>query len=477
MYKRFLVLLFSFILLFVYWIYIKHVTNYFFLFDDYALLHLAQKNDFLELGKSQIGFYRPLTFVLFKFQFSIFNWTNPEHYALVSLFFHTMNALLVSLLCNRILGKNVFIAFTAFNIFLLSPWSSETYFWFSSQFDIFATFFLLISMLLAQKSINPTEGFNLKTVYFIVISAISSLGAMFCKESAITIPFLFVSISLVRFSPKEILNSKVFFITFFLLVGSAITYMIIRSTMLDAFGGAYGSFFSMLAEANPIKAVRAYLGPPIGFSSATITKIGAIFYVAVLSGLILCALRYKFRQSIMLLLSLIIAIAPVSIFRTHANAIPGGRFLYLPGIFLALLLCIGLNRLLFKVKEENHFFSVFRYSLGLFWVYLLISVNFQNNWWMMATSISRNCIEQFSQYIDKGKFFYISNLPSRFKDGPYLLKSYAFPYYYQNEDMNIRSHAEILAFENGKIETIDGEIDTFAPFEASDKRITVTFNY
>ena len=247
--------------------------------------------------------------------------------------------------------------------------------------------------------------------------------------------------------------------------------------MLDAFGGAYGSFFSLLAEANPIKTVRAYLGPPVDFSSVTITKIGAIFYVAVFGGLILCALRYNFRQSIMLLLSLVIAIAPVSIFRTHANAIPGGRFLYLPGIFLVLLLCIGLNRLLVKVKNDNLFFSVSRYSLVLFWVYLLISIKFQNNWWMMATSISRKCIEQFSPYLDKGTVFYISNLPSRFKDGPYLLKSYALPYYYQDTDIKIKSNADILTLEKGKIVVVKSEIDASTPIVTSEKMTTVKFNY
>lgn len=118
-----------------------------------------------------------------------------------------------------------------------------------------------------------------------------------------------------------------------------------------------------------------------------------------------------------------------------------------------------------------------RYSLMLFWVYLVLSLSYQYNWWSLATSISRKCIEQFSQYIDKGKNFYISNLPSRFRDGPYILKTYAFPYYYQKNDINIRSNAETLSLENDRISVIKIEKDNFHLIKNTEREIDVNFKY
>src|SRR6266540_1905332 len=117
----------------------RHVFDYFFLFDDFALVGQAGGTPWRTLfTTTQIGFFRPLPFLILRSEFLIFGWTFSFVYALDAALIHCTNAVLVGLLARELrFGRLAWI--TAGMLFGVSASAGEGYFWVSAVFDRFCT--------------------------------------------------------------------------------------------------------------------------------------------------------------------------------------------------------------------------------------------------------------------------------------------------------------------------------------------------
>ena len=76
----------------------------------------------------------------------------------------------------------------------------------------------------------------------------------------------------------------------------------------------------------------------------------------------------------------------------------------------------------------------------------LVSVTHQATTWKMAASLSRRGIQAFAPLVDQGlTTVYLPALPYWFAEGPFVLKSYAFGFYYAGRDVPaVRTHDMVV---------------------------------
>ena len=60
----------------------------------------------------------------------------------------------------------------------------------------------------------------------------------------------------------------------------------------------------------------------------------------------------------------------------------------------------------------------------------MLSLDGQRAIWAQAVRLSRATIEAFRPYVGTREALHIDNLPFWFEEGPYVIKSYTFGYYY-----------------------------------------------
>ena len=105
-----------------------------------------------------------------------------------------------------------------------------------------------------------------------------------------------------------------------------------------------------------------------------------------------------------------------------------GRYMYLPGVCGCLLFAAAIDFLmgrgrLARIACASIAASVFAAAI--------VSVRFQASVWSRANAIARDGIEQFRPLVGSGvREVFISNLPSAFGAGPFVLKDYSFGYYF-----------------------------------------------
>jgi len=117
-------------------VYAPHARGYFFLFDDFATFGESGRLPVARiLGSPAFDRYLPLTYLLEKAEFHLFGWSHPGAYAVVSIALHLANTALVYLL-GRHVCRSAQGALIAGGAFLLSPWSSEAFFWVTGQCDL-----------------------------------------------------------------------------------------------------------------------------------------------------------------------------------------------------------------------------------------------------------------------------------------------------------------------------------------------------
>lgn len=119
-----------------------HIWQYFFLFDDFALVGDSAATPLSQIfGLPLFGFYRPIPFVLTKAQHWLSSW-NPSAFALGNISLHAINSVLVFVLVGFYSDKTP-ARYVAALVFAASPWAGEAYFWTSGRFDVICVTFLL----------------------------------------------------------------------------------------------------------------------------------------------------------------------------------------------------------------------------------------------------------------------------------------------------------------------------------------------
>jgi hypothetical protein len=144
--------------------------------------------------------------------------------------------------------------------------------------------------------------------------------------------------------------------------------------------------------------------------------------------LLATALFLRRRTAAWLVPAALLPLLPVLWLGLSPGTSGGGRVLYLPGVLLSLLAGLGVE------------VSVAGRRVGLRWTGVgaaavvlttaVSSLHTQAAIWAQASQLSRATIQAFRPYVGTEHAIHIDNLPFWFEEGPYVIKSYAFGYYY-----------------------------------------------
>lgn len=134
--------------------------------------------------QSEGFFYRPGAKVYFLLMYQ-FAWLNQASYHTVSLVLHYAVSVMVFLIGKKLFGRTLHAAVAAF-LFIGLAGFSEAIFWISATGFLFASFFMLLSLL---SYIAWSEG---RKVQYAVIASVFSLFAMSFHELGVVTPLLFI---------------------------------------------------------------------------------------------------------------------------------------------------------------------------------------------------------------------------------------------------------------------------------------------
>lgn len=402
-------------------------SSYFFIYDDTALIDVASGNSVAHiLQTSFTGFFRPLTLLLVKLETIGLGWTRPYGYILVSLLMHSLNAILLYAILRRLdfsIG-----AFFAGAFFLLSPFATETFFWFSSQFDMLSALLTLLStwMLLLYRDSGKTR--------HAICAVLSYTGALFSKENAII--FVTVLPLLIIWQRKKAPAARTAWLISAFLVPAA-GYLAIRSMLVGAFHSPYGNMLSLVQNADIVSHLASYartfsdlsLKMPEAFSWVGISYTGAL--IAFLATALYC--RPKLTVTTLLLFCL--ALSPVIwTAPTHAGT-ADTRFLYVPAIFPIIAISIGVETSLRQPVLSDGWTRIARNAgiagTGVLLSAAALSTSEQAAIWRFAYETAHSAVLDVlhTAWQNPGSTLHVRNLPLRLTEGPYLVKPYNLIHY------------------------------------------------
>jgi hypothetical protein len=446
----------------------RYARDYFFLFDDFALVHIARSETVARIvSQPLIGFYRPLPFWALRGEALAFSWDSPAAYITVSLLLHGVNAALCFLL-TRTFNPPRFAPALAACLFLLSPWATEAFLWVSGRFDVMATLGTLAALLgvrLAVAANAPGVGHSesgnrygrdarvppagprrpgLPLALAFALALGGSLCGLFSKEHAIVLPALAVLAAAADRPLRSMMRPAPL-----LAIGATavpvVLYLVLRASLLGALQGAYGSFSSLWREAHVFNNVWSYLRafvwvpsrpawPPQDIALTTVLSyafVGVVLPVALISLVWRCR-----RLAAVCGAGFLVSVVPVSWFGLSAQSTIGGRFAYLPAIWLIIALACGLAAAIdalparFKVPAPLIAGLVLPLTFG----YMGASLLYQVELWQLACRLSKTTFEQVERYRGRtGMALEIENMPHISAEGPYVLKAYAFRFYRDGE--------------------------------------------
>jgi hypothetical protein len=409
----------------------SHAAAYFFLFDDFALVGQASRWPLHDvLATPLFGFYRPALFLVVRIVYGVFGWQLPQGYAFLVVGLHALNAFLVGRLARRIAGGAA--SWMAGALFLLSPWSAEAFFWLSGGFDVLATSASLIALLAGLAAGDPGRGARSRGVH-LAACAVAALVAVSAKESAVVLPALFVCL----WAAQPVATSwRRMVAPLALTCAAALVYLAARSQVVTTVGGgAYGDLASLVRGADVasnlgshVRALFVWLAPHDALMRTTglaalMRPLGAL----ALAGFAAAAMTRP-RPALALAGAIALCAAPVVWLGLPAGSSSGGRVLYLAGAPFAILVALGAARLLEAPRSWARGPALGAVAIVL--VTAVTSLYAQRAMWAEACRLSRQTVEAFRPFVGQQEPLHLDNLPFWFEEGPYVIKSYAFGYYF-----------------------------------------------
>lgn len=451
---------------------IRYSTQYIFLFDDFALVGQAGQVDLRHIWTSPLfGFYRPLVFSVVKAEVLLFGWQHPAGYLLVGLAIHVGNALLVWRLASLVL-RTPGAALVAAATFVASPWATEAFLWISGRFDLVATSCVLVALLGSLRwSAGATRGAGASMGLAVALLAFSA--ALAAKEHAVVLPGLVLTAGwLVRARTGEVAVGRLL-LCCGVLGATALCFLMFRASVLPRFGGAYGDFWSLLARTsvprNAAQFLQQFLVPPVAHdlvwrASHAVVGLRLLFFA--FTAVMLWALAVRRRTEAWgILLALSVSVAPVIWVGMSQMSSAGGRVLYLPGVFWSLLIGAGVEAIDSMQPVGRRLWQWAAAAAAMLtMVHYGTSVHYQVGAWTKACQLSRDALRQFRPFVGKRGTLHVTNLPFWFLEGPYVLKSYAFRFYYAPEVVpDVTATAETLTLSGGVVTGVTREPEPGAP--------------
>lgn len=438
---------------------VPHAAGYFFLFDDFAFVSTAMKSPIRELFSKAIGgFFRPVALCGVWLETLAFGWRLPAGYALVSAALHGLNSLLAFVLLRR-LGQRREPALLGAAIFLLSPWAGETYFWVSAQFDLYSVLFSFLALWLAFRGVDAPRRPRLLVGAVLV----AAFAACLSKEMAVTLPGLFLVLCVWRQGLAG-LRARVLVFAAAMAAASAAS-LLLRSRVIDPLGGAYGSLPSLWKRSDLLATawsqLRMFALPPGGPAPAFDAAWGIPLVL-----LIVAALVSSPRESLSGVAGLAISLAPVVWSGMEPGSTAGGRYLYLPGFYVAALVSLGFSALYRRGWSPLLWKRVAPYPAVLLLAAGITILIGQQRLWREAIRLSRSSVEQVRREMGTARFLHVRNLPYTLLEGPYVLKSYAFRLYFGAEELKVRSEAVVLTTNGKSVKPVRRFDDPFSEYAA-----------
>lgn len=402
---------------------VSHAAEYFFLYDDFALIGEARTHATgAILRESLFGFYRPLLFVTAKVESSWLGWHQPSGYLLVSLAWHLLNASLLFALTRR-LGGSATAAGVAASVLVISPWAGESYLWFSGRFDLMSAggvLAALIATLAVADASTPRA-----RIAWTVMAALATVVAAFSKEPGVITPLL-CTLALIVARPR-VWRERGPLVSIGVSGAMVALYLVMRQLALPGFGSAYGSVFALFLErdiwANGVSLVRAFGAFPLPGTTPGEPLSLLRLAIAVVSGIVVLAgaVRTAPRLTVFAVIALIVSLGPVLPFDIESGSSAEGRYLYLPGAFVAMAVGLAATAARVHTVVTLAFLGVAAWS-----------VSHQVRQWTLATAASRQVIEEFRPMLSSGAAgVYIPNFPYYLAEGPYVIEDFAFRYYFE----------------------------------------------
>lgn len=409
-----------------------HARNYFFLFDDFALIGQASRWPLHDVVATPLfNFYRPALFLVMGVAHDLFGWQAPPAYAFVVVALHAANAALVAGLVRRLAGG--IAASVAGALFLLSPWSAEAFLWISGGFDVLATSASLVALTAGLAASDEDRAAASRAVWSVACVA-TAVVAAFAKESAVVLPVVFAALLVARPRPWA---SRWAAGVLMLLVGSTAGYLAVRRQVTHGLaGGAYGDWFALMRGADVVANVGSHLRALVFWIAPHDMQMRATGLMAVarpisaalLVLLAVAAVGLRARLALAVAAAAAACAVPVLWLGLSPLSSGGGRILYFPGVFFAMLIAIGAAALM--RSRRSGIPRAVACGVGIALVTAFISLHAQQVVWAKACQLSRDTILAFRVYVGGREPLHVDNLPFWFEEGPYVLKSYAFGYYY-----------------------------------------------
>lgn len=299
-------------------------AGFYFLSDDFLLLRHAMETrqhpwtPFLSPGGD--GFFRPFGYLLLGLN-SLWAGTSPVAWHLSGFLLHAANASLVAILASELEFSPAASLFAGV-LFALHPTRPEAAVWVAGRFDLLATLFGLLALILFLRSWRAAP-----------VAAL--ILAILCKESAYAIPLMALAIAWSKRAPRLALPQLI----------AAAALGLWRLILFRGIGG----YADTLSLGGSLKAlalrVWAVLFFPVNwsFSAGAWVVIAGAIYLAGLA-LVLRGRASRERLTLAVLLVVLAALPPLAQLLIGAD-LQKSRLVYLPSVGFALLLAAAVEAL------------------------------------------------------------------------------------------------------------------------------------
>jgi len=156
----------------------------------------------IERGTQTYWFYRPIVEVSWSLEYLIWG-KNPAAFRVTNILLHLAVTVLMSILLSKLLEVPRWIAFVVGAVFLCHPANQCTVVWLSNRFELFYTFFYLLSFLCYIKY-RERRGRLPQLILSVGFFALSIMS----KENAITLPVVLLLYELVLARPRTCLKKS-----------------------------------------------------------------------------------------------------------------------------------------------------------------------------------------------------------------------------------------------------------------------------
>jgi hypothetical protein len=394
-----------------------------FLSDDWELLYRAREGGFdpgALLPNPRWPSYRPFgVFVTWQLGWQLFG-ANPLPFHIVSLLLHAVTSLILGL-CAATLSGSRWLGWLVGAIFAVFPLHMEAVGWVAAQWDIWATLFGIVSMLLFASWWRDRNGL----LPYLGALAAFTLG-VFTKESLLTfLPLILISALLAR-RPQQSRDWARLAVAMVPFAAALLLNVVIRFLVLGRLGGYVetrqdlGNFVWEFFASH----LRVLLAPvaELTYSGPAPQVVGAMVSAALLVGLAAFG-RARLGLVLLALVWVVLTIVPVLNLVPSAPDLQQNRLLYLPAAGYALLT----GTLLYEaIKAAGRFRSIALALAGALLFAGVATAWLQLRTWHVATDITRDLRDELrgvlpAAPVDRPATLLVENTPDNFR-GAYIFR-------------------------------------------------------